>query len=1019
MADDVTTKILEIQVNYEEALTKIAQYKIEIDKIKAKQKELKEQLKENKITELEYQRSMESSRQLIGQYSNAVSVLTRNISNQLKIEKEEQGSIIQLRAKLSNLTAEYDRLSKAERESAKGTELKDKINSVTTELKGLEYATQRYYRNVGNYPQTMASLGNQLDIYVAQLVKMKEAHQEGSEEFKNLESKAEALRETLASASTENGKNLDDLADRISSLGMGFNAWMEILEKAGLKNEECERTLSQMMIVITSVATAVKIYNAFQKESALYTTALQVKTMLLNTSLGQYLVARTAATTATAAGTVATGAATGATKIFNAVLYANPLVWLVGIIAAAIAAIYALVKAFQFFTSSSEEQKKALEAEGKQIEALKSQLDEVRAMMEAYGKTSEEIANQSIIDAQRIHNEWYKHFTKIKQCYDEDDEEYKEALKSKNDAWQDFQKSMTDGLTLLRKVQTQEREEERKASLGEFEYKRTLIKEQTQQQINLAKTLLKFNKITQQEYNALVKDLNNLQKRNLEEVNKEEKKSNAEKYKSAQEAANKRKEQEKKLQDELTEEVRKGQDAMIALIRDGYERQLQAENVSYERSLQALQEKLAKYKTDSEYDMSMRAAINKQIESLTEQHERTITSLTQEEMTRRIQVQQELLQSKLSLVQKGSEEEMRMRMDELSIQEQLELGAINKRIEQGELTEEQGAALRLDIEETYRKRLIELAEEYDQKDLERQKAALQAEIDAMQLAEDERQMRLRNGREMSDEEYSQWRQRGLESLEEHERALLLKQEEAAAQELEALQARGQLSTQTTEEYEAEILAAKQRSAQAQANTNQAIINNEQAKAQAMKAVTSSLTGLLDVLGESNAAFAKMSKIITLAQIAIDTGKALSAGIASASAVPFPGNLVAIATTVATVLANIATAISTVKSAKFAQGGKVNGPGTGTSDSIPAMLSNGEFVMTAKATQMFEPLLMAMNNIGKGVPMQVATSYKDVETAETLTNSFEVAAKEIKPVVSVVEITEAADRVSMIENLDNF
>ena len=239
MADDVTTKILEIQVNYEDALTEIAQYKIEIDNIKAKQKELKEQLKENKITELEYQRSMESSRQLIGQYSNAVSVLTRNISNQLKIEKEEQGSIIQLRAKLSNLTAEYDRLSKAERESAKGTELKDKINSVTTELKGLEYATQRYYRNVGNYPQTMASLGNQLDIYVAQLVKMKEAHQEGSEEFKNLESKAEALRETLASASTENGKNLDDLADRISSLGIGFNAWMEILEKAGLKNEEC------------------------------------------------------------------------------------------------------------------------------------------------------------------------------------------------------------------------------------------------------------------------------------------------------------------------------------------------------------------------------------------------------------------------------------------------------------------------------------------------------------------------------------------------------------------------------------------------------------------------------------------------------------------------------------------------------------------------------------------------------------------------------------------------------------
>ena len=187
----------------------------------------------------------------------------------------------------------------------------------------------------------------------------------------------------------------------------------------------------------------------------------------------------------------------------------------------------------------------------------------------------------------------------------------------------------------------------------------------------------------------------------------------------------------------------------------------------------------------------------------------------------------------------------------------------------------------------------------------------------------------------------------------------------------------------------------------------------------MKAITGGLTQLLDALGESNSAFAKMSKIITLAQIAIDTGKALSAGIASASSMPFPANLAAIATTVATILANVATAISTVKSAKFATGGKVTGPGTGTSDSIPAMLSNGEFVMTAAATRMFEPLLMTMNNIGRGVPMQVLNSSQTINQAEMLTDSFESAAREIKPVVSVVEITEAQDRVEMIENLDTY
>ena len=37
---------------------------------------------------------------------------------------------------------------------------------------------------------------------------------------------------------------------------------------------------------------------------------------------------------------------------------------------------------------------------------------------------------------------------------------------------------------------------------------------------------------------------------------------------------------------------------------------------------------------------------------------------------------------------------------------------------------------------------------------------------------------------------------------------------------------------------------------------------------------------------------------------------------------------------------------------FTAGGGVSGPGTGTSDSIPAMLSDGEFVMTADAVKGF-------------------------------------------------------------------
>jgi hypothetical protein len=50
-------------------------------------------------------------------------------------------------------------------------------------------------------------------------------------------------------------------------------------------------------------------------------------------------------------------------------------------------------------------------------------------------------------------------------------------------------------------------------------------------------------------------------------------------------------------------------------------------------------------------------------------------------------------------------------------------------------------------------------------------------------------------------------------------------------------------------------------------------------------------------------------------------------------------------------------------ARRSQGGFVFGDGGSTTDSIPTMLSNGEFVMNAKSSALFSPMLTAMNNMG--------------------------------------------------------
>jgi hypothetical protein len=50
-------------------------------------------------------------------------------------------------------------------------------------------------------------------------------------------------------------------------------------------------------------------------------------------------------------------------------------------------------------------------------------------------------------------------------------------------------------------------------------------------------------------------------------------------------------------------------------------------------------------------------------------------------------------------------------------------------------------------------------------------------------------------------------------------------------------------------------------------------------------------------------------------------------------------------------------------ARRSQGGFVFGNGGSITDSIPTMLSDGEFVMNAKSSALFSPMLTAMNNMG--------------------------------------------------------
>ena len=147
--------ILSIRANYDEAIRGIATYNQKIDELKAQQRALNEAVREGQITEEEYQKSLAVSKEQSKVYKEQVRVLSKEIQNNVREEKMRGDSLVALRSRLSNVTRAYDELTAAERKGAKGKELQQHIKDITQQLKEAEGETDRFYRNVGNYENSI------------------------------------------------------------------------------------------------------------------------------------------------------------------------------------------------------------------------------------------------------------------------------------------------------------------------------------------------------------------------------------------------------------------------------------------------------------------------------------------------------------------------------------------------------------------------------------------------------------------------------------------------------------------------------------------------------------------------------------------------------------------------------------------------------------------------------------------------------------------------------------------------
>lgn len=872
MAETTETAILDLKIDWGSVAEQISRYQLEIDELTKSEQKLVEQQKKLNLTDEEQReeyvtlgKELANVRAKKKDLGGEVRTLSRELMNENKQHNQNGESLKQLRAQLSILTAEYDNLSKTEREGAKGDEYAKKIEEVTKKLKDAEFATQRYYRNVGNYENSIKS--------------------------------ALGLNSRLA----QGIQNINGLLS------------------GGVKQ------------AFATGATAVKAF-------------------------GAELMA----------------------------LLAHPVVL---ILAAIAAAIMAIVKGIQSSEENSMKLKIVLEPLNRILQwQLKIIQDLATVLLDwainagkAIMKLSEWAEKLPII------GKLIKQFNDTIKASVENTKAENNLVKEQRDAMVQNAKDEAEVARLRNEATKKDKYtlEERKQML---EQAISLEEKQLERNRKLARERLKqaeFNSAKAQNDKEANEELANARK-NLYDVERDyysgtmrlqQQRANIEQElgKKTQETSNRTRKTIVDNSKAILNETRKYEDILLSLIEDNAEKQRVQLKLQYDRQIADLEARLQKEKY-------LTATILAEIEALKRKYIIDSAKLELQLTQTSIQQEQKRIEILLSGVQKETQEEYNLKLQQLEQQKALDLLSI----EQAEYTEEQKGELRLAIAQKY-------ANTYDDLEKNRINAERQKSEEALRV--------------MFETEIAKAGDNALE-------VARLQMELAEKQRDQLMQYVGE----TNEAYNLRKAQADNAYLQAKQNYNAKEVEIEQAKYDAMADITDGLVKLTEELGESDESFARASKVLALATIAIRTGEAIAKMVSAESGKGVAG-LATMAGGIATILTNIASALKMVRSAKFSRGGKISGQGSSTSDSNTIRVSDGESVINARSTQMFAPILSALNQIGGGVPIEITSGNTNQIGEDMLAVAFAKGASLLpNPVVAVEEIKRVGNNVKVIEDL---
>jgi hypothetical protein len=363
MAETTETLILDIQFDSNEAIKETAQLRNEVTKLKDANKEIIKT--EGQVTE-QYVKNIAQIKILNGE----IRTNERSLSNQVKAQISATGSNEQLKAQLSVLTAEYNKLSKEQRESSvAGQVLQKQIENISNTLKGSEGAVGDFRRNVGDYEGAAVRAANSIAGMQQRIKELQDTinnsdigskeFREASDEAANLSLRVEQAQGKVDEFGEREPKNnikraFGDTLITVGLLGQGINA----LSQQFTDNEDAQKALVN---ATQGVSFALAAANIIKEKGAILDTVALAQTTALSAAQGAYALA--------------VGTSTGALRLFRLALIGTGIGLIVVAIGLLIENFDSLKNAVTDFLGLSSEQERASKALQEQYTKEAGQLD--------------------------------------------------------------------------------------------------------------------------------------------------------------------------------------------------------------------------------------------------------------------------------------------------------------------------------------------------------------------------------------------------------------------------------------------------------------------------------------------------------------------------------------------------------------------------------------------------------------------------------------------------------------------